>query len=137
MNRYLLVLIGSFLLGSILFPSAVDGMEESMNNESGLSSMHGINGEFEIYSEENSEIPAHNKPVPFVQEKHEPESPNKGIYLKNTEYPKSACPKRMKQLTLTSNNTIHTKCQSKLTLIPNIIRERLLLRIGHASTTPK
>ena len=41
---------------SIAFSTSADELDGTVKNESGLSSMHGINGTFEEYSEENVEI---------------------------------------------------------------------------------
>ena len=52
---------------SIAFPTSADKLDGTAKNESGLSSMHGINGTFEEYSEENVEIPPSIKPNQTVQ----------------------------------------------------------------------
>ncbi|MGM9948951.1 MAG: hypothetical protein ACI33P_02440 [Lysinibacillus sp.] len=52
-----LAAIAAFLCGvSIAFSVSADEFNHTVTNNSGLSSMHGVSGEFEEYSEENVEI---------------------------------------------------------------------------------
>ena len=60
--------IAGLLCGmSIAFSASADELDGTATNESGLSSMHGVNGGLEEYSEENVEIPPSIKANQTVQ----------------------------------------------------------------------
>ncbi|WP_413362546.1 hypothetical protein [Lysinibacillus sp. 3P01SB] len=137
MKNGIIILITSFILGSLLFPAAAGAVEAPVENESGLSSMYGVNGEYEIYSVDNIEIPASNNPELLEREKQYVNASKQTVFLKNSQNTVPVCQKNMTQFTFTSNNTIHTKCKNKLLTVTNIIRERILLRVAHISATQK
>lgn len=137
MKNGIIILITSFVLESLLFPAAAGAVEAPVENESGLSSMYGVNGEYEIYSADNIEIPASNNPELLEREKQYVNASKQTVFFKNSQNTVPVCQKNMTQFTFTSNNTIHTKCKNKLLTVTNIIRERILLRVAHISVTQK
>lgn len=137
MKNGIIIPITSFVLVSMLFPAAAGAVGSPVENESGLSSMYGVNGEYEIYSVDNIEIPASNNPELLERERQYVNASKQTVSLKNSQNTIPACQKNMTQITFASNNTIHTKCKNKLLTATNIIRERLLLRVGHISATQK
>lgn len=110
MNYVKITLTASLLFGGLFLSSSVNAMEEKVTNESGLSSMHGLNGQFENFSEENLDIP----PV-----KEKAKDGGWSIQYNN--------------ISLTKQNP--QDFRQKIRLTNKVMKDRIMLRLGHFSVT--
>lgn len=110
MNQVKITVAASLLFGGLFLSSSVQAMDESITNESSTSSMHGLNGQFENYSEENIEILV-------AKEKVEDEA-------RSIQYDMTSITKQGQMV-----------CRQKIALANKVMRDRIMLRFGHFSVT--
>lgn len=120
MYKKTIVVAAFFMLGSAVVPAA-NSMEETVTNDSGLSSMYGLTGDEEIYSIDNIEI----RPQQQESQQHEPS--RQALSSKNNLHKKQSC---QQQATSATNSPAYTNCHQKLETDTKIIKKRLLLHLG-------
>lgn len=128
MSKKTIMLTASLLLGSAGLSAAAEGTEETITNDSRLSSMYGQADGKEIYSEDNIEIP------PQQQETRKIETSKQILFSEKDLHKKLVC---YQQTSFQTNSPAHSACQQKLTVITKIIKERFLSSLGQVTVSKK
>ncbi len=121
MYKKTIIVAAFFILGNAVVPATANSMEETVTNESGLSSMYGLTGEEEIYSTDNIEI------RPQQQESQQPKPSMQALSSENNLHKKLGC---QQQATPATNSPAYTNCQQNLETVTKIIKKRFLLHLG-------